>query len=369
MPYPAYFQLTPYIPLIKCYIDTDVLIKPHASAPMKLKSAISVIIGLLLVGGGIFLYFNSPPSLMQEEKFTVREGEPLKRVAARLKRSNLITSPRFFYALHAVTGRMEIKKGKYRIPAGSSSLQILYKFVKGKIITHRITIPEGYNIYQTGEKLEAAGIVPSGEFLYYAFNRTYLDGLGIPAASAEGYLFPDTYVLPEDSDARDVIPVMYRRQKAVLSSIDLSALKDRELSLHQVLTLASLIEKEAKIPVERVYISSVFHNRLRMDMKLDCDPTVRYAVKKFTGRISLQDLASNSSYNTYLRKGLPPTPICMPGKDAIEAALAPSDTDFFYFVARNDGSHYFSTRLKEHNRAVDYYQKGKKNGFTDTQKL
>jgi UPF0755 protein len=248
-------------------------------------------------------------------------------------------------------------------------LGILYKLVSGDVLTHRITIPEGFNVYQVAERLEAAGVTAPGEFLYHAFNGRYLETLGIRAPSAEGYLFPDTYVFPEGSDPRDILPVMIKRLRSVLSSMDLARSKDHGLSAHEILTLASLIEKEAKIPSERRVISSVFHNRLKRGMKLDCDPTVRYAVKKFSGRLSVQDLAFRSPYNTYVTIGLPPTPICMPGRDSIDAALNPDETEFLFFVARNDGSHYFSEKLRDHNRAVDFFQKGVKNGFIDRQKL
>ncbi|HDP80904.1 MAG TPA: endolytic transglycosylase MltG [Spirochaetes bacterium] len=193
--------------------------------------------------------------------------------------------------------------------------------------------------------------------------------MGLNAPSLEGYLFPDTYIFPEESDSRDVIMAAYRRMRTVLDGLDLPNMKISGLSLHETLTLASLIEKEAQIPRERKYISAVFHNRLKRGMKLDCDPTVRYAARNFKGPITRSELDSLSPYNTYVHRGLPPTPICSPGKESILAAVNPAPVDFLYFVSRNDGSHYFSATLNEHNRAVRFYQRGVKSGFIDRQKL
>ena len=211
-------------------------------------------------------------------------------------------------------------------------------------------------------------VTGEGEFLYYAFNPSHARALGVDAPSVEGYLFPDTYIIPEASDARDVIALMYRRTKTVLARLDSALLRESGLSAHALLTLASLIEKETAVGSERARVASVFRNRLNKNMKLDCDPTVRYATRKFTGRIGYRDLAYDSPFNTYLYRGLPPTPICSPGLASIEAALSPETTDYLYFVSRNDGSHYFSKTLKEHNRAVQYYQKGIGGGFRDDQR-
>jgi UPF0755 protein len=160
---------------------------------------------------------------------------------------------------------------------------------------------------------------------------------------------------------------MHRRLLREISGIDEAKGMNRG-RIKELLTLASLIEKEASIPAERKLVSSVFHNRMKRGMRLDCDPTVRYAVKNFDRPLTYRDLASDSPFNTYRHRGLPPTPICSPGREALLAALRPAKTDYLFFVARNDGSHYFSTSLREHNRAVDYYQKGINNGFRDKQR-
>lgn len=331
---------------------------------------IALIIALVASALG-FIALNSAPSMMQREDFIVREGESVRGVARRLKALNLITSENFFHYSGRLAGKIAgsgIRKGKYRIAPGSSSLRILYALMRGDVVTARVTVPEGFNLYQIAARLEASGVTGEGEFLYYAFNPSHARALGVDAPSVEGYLFPDTYIIPEASDARDVIALMYRRTKTVLARLDSALLRESGLSAHALLTLASLIEKETAVGSERARVASVFRNRLNKNMKLDCDPTVRYATRKFTGRIGYRDLAYDSPFNTYLYRGLPPTPICSPGLASIEAALSPETTDYLYFVSRNDGSHYFSKTLKEHNRAVQYYQKGIGGGFRDDQR-
>lgn len=331
---------------------------------------IALIIALVACALG-FIALNSAPSMMQGEDFIVHEGESVRGVARRLKALNLITSENFFHCSGRLAGKIAgsgIRKGKYRIAPGSSSLRILYALMRGDVVTARVTVPEGFNLYQIAARFEAGGVTGEGEFLYYAFNPSHARALGIDAPSVEGYLFPDTYTIPEASDARDVIALMYRRTTSVLSRLDPALLRESGLSVHALLTLASLIEKETAVGSERALVASVFHNRLKKNMKLDCDPTVRYATRKFTGRIGYRDLAYDSPFNTYLYRGLPPTPICSPGLASIEAALSPETTDYLYFVSRNDGSHYFSKTLKEHNKAVRYYQKNIGGGFRDDQR-
>ncbi len=329
----------------------------------------SLLIGGILLLTGVFIYFNSPPSLMQDEAIVIKEGETLKTVAARLKRLNLIRNTRFFTLYGRITAQTNIKPGKYLISRNLTSTEIIRKIVRGDYLRRRVTIPEGYNIYQIAERLSSNGITDYKNFILFTSNRDFLRSIGIHESSAEGYLFPDTYIFAEASDSRDIITTMFKRFKGMVNTVDISPMRKFKLNFHQLITLASMIEKEARMPHERIYISAVFHNRLRRGMKFDCDPTIRYAVKKFKGTITQSDLKFDSPYNTYIRRGFPPTPICSPGIESIKAALQPARVGFIYFVSRNDGSHYFSSRLRDHNRAVEYYQKGIDNGFVDRQKL
>lgn len=333
------------------------------------KKTISLIVGTLFISIGVLFYYNSPPSRMQDEIFFIKRGETLRGVAKRLKRLNLITDDNFFTILAIASKKTNVIKGKYKITEGMSSLEILTRLSNGDILRRRLMIPEGFNLYSIAERLSASEITDSDEFLRYSFNREFLKSIGIDSPSVEGYLFPDTYIFAEGQDARAIIKTMHNRLKGILDSFDLSNLKKQNFNIHQLLILASLIEKEAKIPSERGAISAVFHNRMKRGMKLGSCATVLYATRKFKGRIRYRDLRVDSPFNTYIHKGLPPTPICSPGEKSIRAALNPPSIGYLYFVSRNDGSHYFSKNLKEHNRAVDYYQKGIDNGFTDKQRL
>ncbi len=322
--------------------------------------------GILMAGSAVYL--NTPPPEMRKQVFTVKYGEPLRGIARNLHRKNCIRDENFFIIGSYLLRRKYVKAGRYNLHEGMSTFDILNKLTRGDVLTRSVTIPEGYNLYQIAERMEAKNITDEERFLYYAFNEDFLVSINIMSPSAEGYLFPDTYVFPEGSDPRDVIARMHNTMERVLSEISPGGVTGPR-EVHRLLIMASLIEEEARVPEERRYISSVFHNRIKRNMRLDCDPTVRYAVKKFTGRITYSDLKYDSPYNTYVRHGLPPTPISSPGRKSIEAALDPAQTVYLYFVARNDGSHYFSKTLKEHNRAVRYYQKGIQEGFVDNQEL
>ena len=332
-----------------------------------LKKIIITLIGCVLIITGALYWLNSPPDLMMEEKIFINKGGTVGSAARGLKEKNLIKHENFFKFLAVVQGAGVIN-GRYKIFKGMTSNEILGRLSRGDILKRKVTIPEGYNVYEIAERLSKEEIIDYDDFIKFSFDKDFLSSAGISSSSAEGYLYPDTYIFAEGKDARDIIIIMHNRLKEVIKSTDLSAMRKLNLNEDKLLNLASLIEKEAKVASERELISAVFHNRLRQGIALYCDPTVRYAVKKFDGRLTYSDLQIDSPYNTYKHRDLPPTPICSPGKDSIIAGLNPANSSYLYFVARNDGSHYFSKTLKEHNRAVDFYQKGIKNGFIDNQK-
>jgi len=333
----------------------------------KIKAIVLSFIILFVIMATVFWFFNSSPRNMQGETITVRTGMNLYQVGYFLKSKNLITSASFFYIMGRILNATDVKSGNYRIYDGESSFSILIKITRGKIVTKKITIPEGYTIYDIARVLAENDICTEGDFLYWAQSPSFLATIGIRAPSAEGYLFPDTYVIPENTDPRDIIIRLVNQAKKVIHDIQ-ESIEVQYSNLHQILTIASLVEKEAKINSERPLIAAVFYNRLKLKMKLDCDSTIQYGLKKFGKRLTYDDLASDTPYNTYKNTGLPPTPICNPGKRSILAALNPANVPYLFFVARNDGSHYFSKTLAEHNKAVDFYQKGIRNGFKDRQR-
>lgn len=333
------------------------------------KLTVFIIIVSALLSASVYC-INRPPAAMSDEVFLVHEGESLRMIALRLKKNNLIRNSNFFLASGALYPGYYYRSGRYRIRRGMSAFEILRIFSLGKVISVKVTIPEGYNMYEIADKLDDSGIVSGKEFLKYCTDREFLKKIGLNSQTAEGYMFPDTYVFNEDMNPGDIIRIMFRRFLKVAENIGVNENKRSGLSFQDVIKLASLIEEEAAVPGERKYISSVFHNRIKNNMRFDCDPTVRYAVKKFSGRrIYYSDLKTDSPYNTYIYRGFPPTPISSPGRDSIIAALHPAESSFLYFVSRNDGSHYFSSTLREHNSAVRKFRDGDGSGFTDNQRL
>jgi UPF0755 protein len=234
--------------------------------------------------------------------------------------------------------------------------QILDILVQGRSILYRLTIPEGYTIDQIAHEIARQGLGTAEEIQKLATDPLVAQSYAIDAQTLEGYLFPDTYYFPKDVEPRKIIKKMVERFKAQFQPVWEQRAKALSFSVHQIVTLASIIEKETGAPSERPIIASVFHNRLKKKMRLESDPTVIYGIPNFDGNIKRQHLQTRTPYNTYKIRGLPPGPIANPGSASIEAALYPDQTDFLYFVARKDGSHQFSTNINDHNRAVRKYQ-------------
>ncbi|GAB6097986.1 endolytic transglycosylase MltG [Desulfatiferula olefinivorans] len=320
---------------------------------------------LALAVSGIVFYlgyrFALTPMAAQGEPvlITVRPGQGLSATAQKLSRENLISSANRFRILAALTGRdKKIKAGEYRFDAAMPPWAMLQDLSTGKVYLHRVTIPEGYSLYQIGQALQAAGICDEGPFVTAATDpvRVRKAAIAEPAETFEGYLFPDTYHFARKTNPDTVIDAMVSRLRSVFKSIWFERSKELGLSLHEVLTLASIIEKETGAADERPLISSVFHNRLAKNMRLETDPTVIYGIKDFDGNLTREHLRTRTPYNTYKRKGLPPGPIANPGLKAIEAALYPEDSPYLYFVSRKDGTHQFSANIRDHINAVRKYQ-------------
>ncbi|MDP9132643.1 MAG: endolytic transglycosylase MltG [Nitrospirota bacterium] len=288
----------------------------------------------------------------------IPEGSTYQQVASLLKSERLIRSRWVFLLL----GKMrdidrKIHPGEYELDGSMSPKEILAKLLAGRVVLHPVTIPEGYTLAQIAEVLTTQQITDTNEFTKLVRERPFITTLGIEADSLEGYLFPETYFFARGTKPKDVIKTMVDGLYHVWGS-DLQAQAARmNLSLHQALTLASVIEKETGAKNERDLIAAVFHNRLRKKIPLQSDPTVIYGLSAFDGNIHKQDLSSLSPYNTYRVHGLPPGPIGSPGAHALHAALFPAQASYLYFVSRNDGTHHFSSTLAEHNQAVEKYQK------------
>jgi UPF0755 protein len=292
-----------------------------------------------------------------DEKFLVSPGKSFSSIAKDLHTAGLVRSRIKFRILSRITGAdRKIMAGEYLLSAALTPDRILEKLVSGDVILYRLTIPEGFSVAQIAAILEGSGWGSQKEFFSFALNPAFVENLNIGTADLEGYLFPDTYLFPKNTSPGKIIGAMTGRFKSVFSEQWEKRAKDLGFTVHQIVTLASIIEKETGDPKERPLISSVFHNRLRQGMRLETDPTVIYGIKDFNGNLTREHLKTPSPYNTYLNYGLPPGPISNPGCKSLEAALYPADSDFLYFVSRKDGTHHFSSNLNDHLRAVRKYQ-------------
>jgi UPF0755 protein len=231
---------------------------------------------------------------------------------------------------------------------------------RGERKLYALKIVEGYNLYTIGEAIGKAGIMDAKTFLQLAHEREFLKSQGIPSDSLEGYLAPDTYFFSKETGVDEFLEKIVQRTFKFFERADIAQrIREMHMDMFDILSLASIIEKEAKLEKEKGMISAVFHNRMRLDMTLDADPTVIYGRESFSRDLKKADLSAQTPYNTYRFKGLPKGPICSPSKSSIVAALWPAQSDMIYFVSRNDGSHVFSRTVEEQNHFVALYQKNR----------
>lgn len=295
-----------------------------------------------------------PPSQI----VVVPDGSSFQQVASLLERQQLIKSKSRFVMIGRTDGAdRRIVSGEYELNPGMTPKEILAKLVGGQVVLHPITIPEGYSLAQIAEVLDIDDFVDAKEFLRLARDPVFTRSLGIEAPTLEGYVFPDTYRVARGTKAKDLIRTMVSKLWQVFTPEWMAQAQALQMTPHQVLTMASVIEKETGAGAERRLISAVFHNRLKRNIPLQSDPTVIYGLESFDGNIHKKDLLSPSPYNTYRVRGLPPGPIASPGAKSIEAAIHPANEPYLYFVSRNDGTHEFSSTLVQHNEAVEKYQK------------
>ena len=306
-----------------------------------------------------YTFLTTPgPSLSYPVTILVKKGAPLQMVAQNLHAEGLLTNPRFFRLWARLNGRDRgMKTGAYLFTTPLSPLALLDRLEQGSVLRQSVTIPEGFTFAQIAVLLEEKGLGAAESFLCLNIDPQFLASWGLPANSLEGYLYPATYQFSVYASAEEILGTMIARFYTAVDVDMYRRAAELGLSLHELVTFASLVEKETGAAVERPLVASVFHNRLRKGIRLQCDPTVIYGIKDFDGNITRRHLRMPGPYNTYVIRGLPRGPIANPGLAALQATLYPTKSDYLYFVARGDGTHQFSTSLAEHNRAVRRFQK------------
>lgn len=283
----------------------------------------------------------------------IPEGATYKEAIEILAKNRLLRDKNLFLIIGKITSvDRKVRAGYYSFWGNMSPYEIFRKLIEGKIIENDITIVEGDTLLEIGKKLEDKKIMSLDEFMSLSFDRDFLRAINIKASSLEGYLYPETYRIPKGSKPEAVLSLMVNMLRKHYNDTLITRMKELNWTENQVLTLASIIEKEAVVDEERPLISAVYHNRLRIGMPLQADPTAIYGVKSYRSKITKNDLKNKTRYNTYIIKGLPPGPICSPGIRSINAALFPADVPYLYFVSKKDGTHYFSKTLNEHIEAI-----------------
>jgi len=310
----------------------------------------------------LFLYaaaelFLPVQQISRNLEIEIPTGTTFRQAVGLLQNQNLIRDRRIFLIAARLTGSdRKIRAGYYSLWTGMSPFEILEALLKGKIVEYEVKILEGDSLVEISEAFARTGIISSAEFIELAKDSDMLAYHDIPAPSVEGYIFPDTYTIPKGMDARDAINTMIARMREKYTGKLSVRAQEIGMTENQVLTLASIIEKEAVIDSERSVISAVYHNRLRKNMPLQADPTSIYGIKSSKEKITLNDLKRKTQYNTYRIKGLPPGPIASPGLKSIVAALYPDNVPYLYFVAQDDRSHRFAESEKEHAENVRLYR-------------
>lgn len=324
-----------------------------------------VFLALILGAGGWWIYSQvvepyrgySEPEVFVD----IPPGSSTASIGNRLVDAGVVRDARTFQVGLWISGRSRsLRAGEYRFDAPLHALDVIDKIARGDVYRRRLTFREGLTIPEMAQVFEERGFGNAADFRKAAENAALILDLDPGATDLEGYLFPETYALPRGTTAAAVVAQMVDAFKNALTAEIRSNATTAGLSVRQLVTLASLVEKETGTASERPLVAAVYANRLKIGMGMQADPTVIYALQKagtYTGNLRRDDLQFDSPYNTYRYSGLPPGPIAAPGKASLEAAAKPADVDYLYFVSKNDGSHVFASSLEEHNRNVQIWQR------------
>ncbi len=333
------------------------------------KLLLSLIVLIVLVGGGAaaFAYYmvnriQQPyKGFSEPEKFVeIPSGTGAAEIRRRLVQAGVVSDELAFRAALMWTGQSRgLKAGEYRFDRPMSVVEVVEKLARGDVYGHPITFPEGLTIREMAQIVESHGFGTAEEFIQATRDSSLVNALDPAAKDLEGYLFPETYTLPRGTPVTKLVALMVERFRDTYTALEAKRSGEVELSTRQIVTLASLVEKETGKAEERPLVAAVYWNRLNRNMVMQADPTVVYALVKagtYDGNIRKRDLDFDSPYNTYKYPGLPPGPIASPGRASLEAALAPANVEYLYFVSKNDGSHAFAETLSQHNANVQEYQ-------------
>lgn len=320
----------------------------------------AVLVGLVIVGATVAVHWYRGATEPVSESgqmvlVEIERGSGASAIARQLEERGLIRSAAAFEILLSLSGQAgSLRAGHYELSPTMDAAKVAQTLASGEVAVRRVTIPEGLRLGEIAERLAQAGLVSEEEFLEAAVpsNLAGQAQVELPEDSLEGYLFPETYDFEVGTSATDTAARMLRELDDQFAKPHEQQIAASTLSLHEIITLASLVEREAKTPEERELIAGVLTNRLDRGMLLQCDATVQYALGEHKARLTYDDLKMESSYNTYLHKGLPPGPIAAPGLASLTAALSPAQTDFLYYVAKPDGGHVFSKTYDEHLAAI-----------------
>jgi UPF0755 protein len=320
---------------------------------------LKILILAAILGAGVLYYFLIRPyaGFHGEAFVEIPKGASTPTIARLLADAGVVEYPWQFLLARVLRPSARLPAGEFRFTSPASTLDVYGRIARGDVFYYELKIPEGLNMFDIASVVAGLGFTTEPEFLTAARDPSLISDLAPAAPTLEGYLFPDTYRVTRHTSARELCRILTQRFRVEWKRLDSTA------DVHQTVTLASLIEKEAAVPEDRPLIASVFRNRLNIGMKLDCDPTTVYAALlqgRYRGTIHQSDLASPNAYNTYQHAGLPPGPIANPGIASLRAALKPAVTEYVYFVARPDGSgrHQFSKDIAAHRQAAAQYRRG-----------
>jgi UPF0755 protein len=332
------------------------------SLPTRIRGMSAVFLTLAMTAVGVRTYLQSDlagfpgPGAGPATVVYIKPKTGVQEIAQTLRDAGVIQSRWAFLSLAYLQGSLtRLQAGEYEFSRGMSLREILRKLEMGRVVTHQVTIPEGVTAEDIARLLASEHLADPDRFMQLVKDVYFAESLEVPARSLEGYLFPDTYRFTRGMGEEEILRIMVARFRQAVPSDIAQRARRLGLDVNSAITLASLIEKEVMMDNERPIVSAVFHNRLRRNMPLQSDPTAVYGVGP-RRKITALDLRRKSPYNTYLRLGLPPGPIGNPGLASITAALNPARVNFLFFVAKNDGTHFFSRTFAQHAEAVRKYQ-------------